>query len=97
MDQITTVPEQRGAGGKLRKPPPRKPPSTPYARPSSNHRWISKLVDPAYRIITDGATRFLPSFFSTPDSVEDQGSFLFQFSRVFSQLRNYLFMVKYDN
>ncbi|KEH38489.1 hypothetical protein MtrunA17_Chr2g0313971 [Medicago truncatula] len=72
MDQITTVPEQRGAGGKLRKPLPRKPPSTPYARPSSNRRWISKLVNPAYRIIADGATRFLPSFFSTPDSVENQ-------------------------
>ncbi|XP_045789658.1 nuclear pore complex protein NUP1 [Trifolium pratense] len=73
-DQITPYPStERGAGGKLRKPPPRKPPASPYARPSSsstttNRRWISKLVDPAYRIIAGGATRFLPSFFSTSDS-----------------------------
>ncbi|PNY10470.1 nucleoporin-like protein [Trifolium pratense] len=75
-DQITPYPStERGAGGKLRKPPSRKPPASPYARPSSsssstttNRRWISKLVDPAYRIIAGGATRFLPSFFSTSDS-----------------------------
>ncbi|GAU50536.1 hypothetical protein TSUD_135690 [Trifolium subterraneum] len=76
-DQITPFPStERGAGGKLRKPPPRKPPASPYARPSSsttttNRRWISKLVDPAYRIIAGGATRFLPSFFSTSDSASN--------------------------
>ncbi|CAK8569025.1 unnamed protein product [Lathyrus sativus] len=75
-DQITAFPstlaDARGAGGKLRKPPPRKPPASPYTRPSltANRRWISKLVDPAYRIIAGGATRFLPSLFS---SNEDQG------------------------
>lgn len=85
-DQITAVAlEERGAGGKLRKPPPRKPPASPYARPPStaSRRWISKLVDPACRLIAGGATRFLPSFFSTadsdsaianpPTSTEDQG------------------------
>ncbi|XP_058764142.1 nuclear pore complex protein NUP1 isoform X2 [Vicia villosa] len=76
-DQITpfpsTVPDERGAGGKLRKPPPRKPPASPYSRPSltANRRWFSKLVDPAYRIIAGGATRFLPSLFSSTG--EDQG------------------------
>lgn len=54
----------RGAGGKLRKQSSRKPPATPYARPQQQSRWFSKLVDPAYRLITGGATRILPSFFS---------------------------------
>ncbi|KAK7327735.1 hypothetical protein VNO77_21825 [Canavalia gladiata] len=67
-DQATaSAPEERGAGGKFRKLPPRKPPASPYARPAENvrRRWISKLVDPAYRFIAGGATRILPSFFST--------------------------------
>ncbi|KAE9604467.1 hypothetical protein Lal_00031945 [Lupinus albus] len=86
-DQITVQPPQhRGAGGKLRRPPPRKPPASPYARPpdTTRRRWISKLVDPAYRLIAGGATRILPSFFSTPapapalpvtssDTQDDQG------------------------
>ncbi|KAL2945902.1 hypothetical protein AAZX31_U020600 [Glycine max] len=66
-DQITALaPPERGAGGKLRNLPPRKPPPSPYARPpeATRRRWISKLVDPAYRLITGGATRILPSFFS---------------------------------
>lgn len=64
----------RGGGGKFRKPPIRRPPATPYDRPLPNqsqvaaHRpdggWLSKLVDPAYRLISDGATRIFPSFFS---------------------------------
>ncbi|KAM4133190.1 hypothetical protein ACJW30_01G309700 [Castanea mollissima] len=73
--------EERGAGGKLRKPPSRKPPSTPYSRPpppppsqagaeAGGRRWISKLVDPAYRLISSGATRIFPSLFSKPDSVD---------------------------
>ncbi|KAL2340462.1 hypothetical protein Fmac_008402 [Flemingia macrophylla] len=59
--------EERGAGGKLRKPPPRRPPSSPYARPpeTAGRRWISKLVEPAYRLIAGRATRILPSFFSS--------------------------------
>ncbi|TKY73162.1 Nuclear pore complex protein NUP1 [Spatholobus suberectus] len=63
---IKSEPEERGAGGKLRKPPPRKLPPSPYARPpeTTRRRWISKLVDPAYRLIAGGATRILPSFFS---------------------------------
>ncbi|KAK7281650.1 hypothetical protein RIF29_09824 [Crotalaria pallida] len=68
-DQITSAPPQeRGAGGKLTRHPPRKPPSTPYSRPpdtTRRRRWISKLVDPAYRLIAVGANRILPSFFST--------------------------------
>ncbi|GAB2216131.1 hypothetical protein Droror1_Dr00023899 [Drosera rotundifolia] len=57
-----------GAGGKYRKPPARKPPSTPYDRPQSRRRtgggWLSKIVDPAYQILAGGATRLLPSIFS---------------------------------
>lgn len=82
--------EGRGAGGKLRKPLARKPLTTPYARPAASQaergqrRWLSKLVDPACRLIASGATRFLPSFFSkSPSSsalpetnVEAHGSFL---------------------
>ncbi|XP_026454553.1 nuclear pore complex protein NUP1-like isoform X2 [Papaver somniferum] len=57
-----------GVGGKLRKPPLRKPQSTPYARPpqqalarKNGGGWLSKIVDPATRIITGGVTRILPS------------------------------------
>lgn len=69
--------DERGAGGKARKPPPRKQPSTPYSRPppsqsqaeaGGQRRWLLKLVDPAYRLISSGATRFIPSFFSKPAS-----------------------------
>ncbi|KAG2718774.1 hypothetical protein I3760_03G236400 [Carya illinoinensis] len=75
--------EERGAGGKVRKPPSRKPPSTPYPRPppsqvrdrsqsqdqDGGRRWLSKLVDPAYRLISSGATRILPLLFSKPPAV----------------------------
>ncbi|XP_074273983.1 nuclear pore complex protein NUP1 [Silene latifolia] len=57
---------ERNTGvGKIRKE--RKPPSTPYARPPLHRRpngWISRIVDPAKRLLSDGATRFLPSLFS---------------------------------
>ncbi|KAI3962913.1 hypothetical protein MKW92_050650 [Papaver armeniacum] len=53
-----------GVGGKLRKPPLRKPQSTPYARKNGGG-WLSKLlVDPATRIITGGVTKILPTSFS---------------------------------
>lgn len=76
---------ERGGGGKFRKPPARKPPPTPYDRPQSNRSqvsdggWLSKLVDPAYRLIAGGATRILPSIFSkssfsAASSSEDQDS-----------------------
>jgi len=92
--QITaSAPEERGAGGKLRKPL-RKPLPSPYARPpeTTRRRWISKLVDPALRLIAGGATRLLPSFLSpaTPPSplssptsaAEDQGYIPFVFFSV---------------
>lgn len=110
-DQITALaPPERGAGGKLRNLPPRKPPPSPYARPpeATRRRWISKLVDPAYRLITGGATRILPSFFSAtaaapPPSLlpcptsaaEDQGHILF-FSFDFSRLMLLPCFVVYD-
>ncbi|KAI3901204.1 hypothetical protein MKX01_018333 [Papaver californicum] len=60
-----------GVGGKLRKSALRKPQSTPYARPPqqalarrNGGGWLSKLVDPATRIITGGVTKILPSFVS---------------------------------
>ncbi|KAI9117116.1 hypothetical protein K1719_011282 [Acacia pycnantha] len=77
--------QERGAGGKVRRLLPRKPPATPYSRPpdTSRRRWISKLVDPACRLIAGQATRILPSFFSKTSSApalpdptsadEDQG------------------------
>ncbi|KAH0970319.1 hypothetical protein GBA52_022475 [Prunus armeniaca] len=65
----------RGVGGKLRKPPSRKPSTTPYARPPlsqaerGRRRWLSSVVDPAYRLIAGGATRLFPSFFSKSNSL----------------------------
>ncbi|KAL6961851.1 hypothetical protein U1Q18_028378 [Sarracenia purpurea var. burkii] len=65
---------ERSAGGKFRKPPSRRLPLTPYDRPSANQSqaikqrrdggWLSKLVDPACRLITGGATRIFPSILS---------------------------------
>ncbi|KAH9610448.1 hypothetical protein KSS87_000132 [Heliosperma pusillum] len=57
--------ERNNGVGKVRKE--RKPPATPYARPPLHRRpngWISRIVDPAKRLLSDGATRFLPSLFS---------------------------------
>ncbi|XP_021899199.1 nuclear pore complex protein NUP1 [Carica papaya] len=64
--------EERGAGGKLRRPTPRRPPATPYARPQQNQSqrsgWLSKVVDPACRLIAGGAARIFPYLFSnSPD------------------------------
>ncbi|XP_022893421.1 nuclear pore complex protein NUP1 isoform X2 [Olea europaea var. sylvestris] len=61
--------EGRGAGGKFRKPSGRKLPAKPYYRPpptnNQNGRgWLSKIVDPACRLITGGATKIFPLFFS---------------------------------
>ncbi|KAJ4954044.1 hypothetical protein NE237_030876 [Protea cynaroides] len=94
-DEAITLPglyqEERGAGGKFRKPPPRKRPTTPYARPANQNTytfqkreggWLSKLLDPASRLLSGGATRFFPSLFSrtpaviaspTPSETEDSG------------------------
>ncbi|KAG4194472.1 hypothetical protein ERO13_A06G055000v2 [Gossypium hirsutum] len=67
QDQATT---ELGAGGKLRRQRPRRPPTTPYARPQQNQslrgRLLSKLVDPACRLIASGASRILPSLFLKP-------------------------------
>ncbi|KAL4334140.1 hypothetical protein GQ457_07G041100 [Hibiscus cannabinus] len=42
--------------------------TTPYTRPQQNQslcgRFLSKLVDPSYRLIAGGATRIFPSLFS---------------------------------
>ncbi|KAK1551347.1 hypothetical protein Q3G72_034263 [Acer saccharum] len=63
--ETASISEQRGAGGKSRKPPSRRPPATPYARPQQQRsRWLSSLVDPACRLISGGANRILPSLFS---------------------------------
>lgn len=69
--------EERGAGGKLRKA--RKPPATPYARPlppteadRGQRRWLSKLVDPACRLISGGASLILPSFFSKSSAADSE-------------------------
>ncbi|XP_038700017.1 nuclear pore complex protein NUP1 isoform X2 [Tripterygium wilfordii] len=66
--------EARGAGGKLRRPLARRPPSTPYARPQQNGAqkgwWFARLVDPARRIITGGATLVFPSLFSNSASLD---------------------------
>ncbi|XP_054786148.1 nuclear pore complex protein NUP1 [Prosopis cineraria] len=61
-----------GAGGKFRKRPFRRNQTTPYDRPptalrnpstSRNYGWLSKLVDPAQRLITTGAHMLFSSVF----------------------------------
>ncbi|KAL6998608.1 hypothetical protein U1Q18_050020 [Sarracenia purpurea var. burkii] len=79
---------ERGAGGKFKKPAIRRPPATPYDRPPANQSltaverrdggWLSKFVNPACRLIADGATRILPSFFpkspfTVVSNAEDHG------------------------
>ncbi|KAL8128565.1 hypothetical protein V2J09_017720 [Rumex salicifolius] len=69
------TPDGRGAGGRLRRPFARKPPSTPYDCPLAQQRrsattgsgrdWISKIVNPAYRLVAGGAARLLPFVFSS--------------------------------
>lgn len=66
---------ERGAGGKFKKPPSKKPPASPYARPPAapasrigGNGWLSKLVDPTYQLISNSATRIFPSFFSKSSS-----------------------------
>uniref|UniRef100_A0A2P2INJ6 Uncharacterized protein MANES_14G133500 n=1 Tax=Rhizophora mucronata TaxID=61149 RepID=A0A2P2INJ6_RHIMU len=68
------VAEERGAGGKFRKALLRKPPAKPYDRPPPRQqqrgRWLSKLVDPAFRLISGGANLVFPSFFSKSSTVD---------------------------
>ncbi|XP_021901185.1 nuclear pore complex protein NUP1 isoform X2 [Carica papaya] len=62
-----------GAGGKFRKRPFRRGQSTPYDRPPTglrnpsnsnrNNGWLSKLMDPAQRLITSSAHRLFASVF----------------------------------
>ncbi|KAH0904954.1 hypothetical protein HID58_044457 [Brassica napus] len=66
-----------GAGGKFRKPPARRSHKTPYDRPPTSVKnprngigedrggggWLSKLVDPAQRLITYSAHRLFASVF----------------------------------
>ncbi|KAJ7970648.1 Nuclear pore complex protein NUP1 [Quillaja saponaria] len=59
-----------GTGGKFRKRPFRRTQTTPYDRPptalrnsTSNNGWLSKLVDPAQRLITSSAHRLFSSVF----------------------------------
>lgn len=75
----------RGTGGKLKRQTARRhTTTTPYSRPPQNQvqrsrPWISRIVDPAYRAISSGATKLLPYFFSSaPESEEQQhqGSYI---------------------
>lgn len=59
-------------GGKMRRRPMRRAPATPYDRPPpppaapaapAGGGWLSKLVDPASRLITVGASRIFRTFF----------------------------------
>ena len=66
-----------GAGGKFRKPPARRSHKTPYDRPPTSVKnprpgigedrggggWLSKLVDPAQRLITYSAHWLFASVF----------------------------------
>ncbi|KAG8645363.1 nuclear pore complex protein NUP1 isoform X3 [Manihot esculenta] len=68
--------EDGGGFGKFRKRPFRRVQATPYDRPptairnpshasntNNNNGWLSKLVDPAQRLITSSAHRFFASMF----------------------------------
>lgn len=57
-----------GGGGKFRKRPFRRPQPTPYDRPpvairNPRNGWLSKVVDPASRLITASANRLFNSVF----------------------------------
>ncbi|CAL5406975.1 unnamed protein product [Camellia sinensis] len=58
-----------GGGGKFRKRPFRRPQTTPYDRPQTAFRnpstngWLSKLVDPASKLISASAHLFFSSVF----------------------------------
>ncbi|GAB2293183.1 hypothetical protein Dimus_027389 [Dionaea muscipula] len=58
-----------GAGGKFKKKPFRRHQATPYDRPPTTLRnpqkngWLSRLVDPASKLITAGAHKFFTSVF----------------------------------
>ncbi|KAI7980189.1 Nuclear pore complex protein NUP1 [Camellia lanceoleosa] len=58
-----------GGGGKFRKRPFRRPQTTPYDRPQtalrnpSTNGWLSKLVDPASKLISASAHLFFSSVF----------------------------------
>ncbi|XXG55925.1 hypothetical protein AAC387_Pa03g3475 [Persea americana] len=73
--------EGGGAGGKFRRRPFRKPHSTPYDRPPPppdvtaarrSDGWLSKIANPASRLLARGATRFFPSLFSKTKTLTDQ-------------------------
>ncbi|XP_042487964.1 nuclear pore complex protein NUP1-like [Macadamia integrifolia] len=78
-----------GAGGKFRKRPFRRQ-TTPYDRPvtalrnpvegGNNNGWLSKIVDPASRIIARSAQSFFSSVFRkrlpAPETVSDHSSVL---------------------
>ncbi|XP_059628520.1 nuclear pore complex protein NUP1-like [Cornus florida] len=64
----TTGDGRGGAGGKFGKRPLRRPQATPYDRPPTalrGHRnnWLSKLVDPASKLISASAHLFFSSVF----------------------------------
>ncbi|KAG2300067.1 hypothetical protein Bca52824_036539 [Brassica carinata] len=66
----------RGTGGKLKRQSARRH-TTPYSRPPQNQvqqrrAWISRIVDPAYRAISSGATKLLPYFFSSAAALRAQ-------------------------
>ena len=58
-----------GRGGKFQKRPLRRSHTTPYDRPptalrnSAGKGWLSKLVDPAQKLITSSAHRLFSSVF----------------------------------
>ncbi|XP_065849725.1 nuclear pore complex protein NUP1-like [Euphorbia lathyris] len=72
MSFLPKPPQNGGAVGKFRKPTSRRPPATPYDRPSQNQahrgRLLSKLLDPALRLVYGGANLLFPSFFSASKS-----------------------------
>lgn len=79
-----------GIGGKFRRRPLGRPPATPYDRPPAALRggggrfresggWISRLVDPASRLIASGASKLFSSVFqkrlTAPPSVPGSNEF----------------------
>lgn len=100
-----------GTGGKFRKRPFRKTQTTPYDRPpaalrnpnSNNNGWISKLVDPAHRLITHGAHSLFSSLLRkrlpppppAPNSSGFHFHFFFLLSFVSIQLNVLLLTIRY--
>ncbi|KAJ0678212.1 hypothetical protein HanOQP8_Chr12g0445251 [Helianthus annuus] len=95
---VTAPYQTTGAGGKLRKKPTRR--SIPYDRPltalkNSNSSLLKKLVDPASRLVYDGARRLFDVFRKHLPPLSLQRPLGFCFGKVAFEDENFVLMEKW--